>query len=61
MDDLPGDDSCAKGTQHWPHAPPHRLSQGGVYFLTARAAEGRPLLSDDAMKDWFQETLFTVA
>ncbi len=58
---LPDDESCAKGTRHWPHAPPHRLCQGGVYFLTARCAEGRNLLADDDMKDWFQETLFLVA
>ena len=37
------------------------MSQGGVYFLTARSAEGRHLLSDDARKDWFQATLFAVA
>ena len=61
MDVLPTDEQCAKGTQHWPHAPPHRLSLGGVYFVTARAAEGRPLLADDTMKDWFQETFFTLA
>jgi putative transposase len=60
MEDLPNDDQCAKGTQHWPHAPPHRLSQSGVYFLTARAAEARHLLADDAMKDWFQDKLFTL-
>ena len=59
--DLPDDEISAKGTQHWPHAPPHRLSQGGVYFLTARCAEGRHLLADDDMKDWFQETLFAIA
>jgi putative transposase len=61
MEDLPDDEKSAKGTRDWPHAPPHRLGQCGVYFLTARAFESRPLLHDDAMKDWFQETLFTVA
>ena len=61
MSELPDDEHCATGTRHWPHAPPHRLSQGGVYFLTARSAEGRDLLGDDAMKDWFQETLFITA
>jgi putative transposase len=60
MEDLPDDEKCAKGTQHWPHAPPHRLSLGGVYFVTARSAGGRHLLADDDMKDWFQETLFTI-
>jgi putative transposase len=61
MNPLPDEEKCAKGTQDWPHAPPHRLSEGGVYFLTARSAEGRHLFADDAMKDWFQETLFTLA
>ena len=61
MDDLPDDEKCAKGTQHWPHAPPHRLSLRGVYFVTARCAEGRHLLAEDEMKDWFQEALFTIA
>ncbi|HEY1123680.1 MAG TPA: transposase, partial [Haloferula sp.] len=53
---LPTDEAC-KGTQDWPHAPPHRLGSAGVYFLTARTAERRHLLADDALKDWFQETL----
>jgi putative transposase len=57
MDDV----SDPKGTRDWPHAPPHRLGQAGVYFLTARAAEERHLLADDSMKDWFEETLFTIA
>jgi putative transposase len=61
MDDLPDDDQSAKGTRHWPHSPPHRLSLGGVYFVTARCAERRHLLAADDMKDWFQESLFAVA
>ena len=61
MEDLPDDEKSAKGTRDWPHAPPHRLWQCGVYFVTARTFESRPLLQDDSMKDWFQETLFTVA
>lgn len=60
MEELPDDEKCAKGTRGWPHAPPHRLSQSGVYFLTARSAEGHHLLADDAMKSWFQETLIAV-
>ncbi len=57
---LPTETDSAKGTRDWPHAPPHRLESAGVYFLTARTAEARHLLADDSMKDWFQETLFTV-
>jgi len=54
-------EQTAKGTRDWPHAPPHRLGQAGVYFLTARAKEGRHLFAEDSMKDWFEETLFTIA
>ena len=54
-------DADAKGTRDWPHAPPHRLQLGGVYFVTARTAERRHLLADDAMKDWFQAALFELA
>jgi putative transposase len=61
LEELPDDEKSAKGTRDWPHAPPHRLGQCGVYFVTARTFESRPLLQDDSMKDWFQETLFTVA
>ena len=58
MESLPTTEQIAKGTRDWPHAPPHRLSQSGVYFLTARCAHRRHLLVDDAMKDWFQDSLF---
>ena len=34
--ELPDSEQTAKGTLDWPHAPPHRLAQGGVYFVTAR-------------------------
>jgi len=61
MEILPNVEQTAKGTRDWPHAPPHRLGTAGVYFLTARAAEERHLLADDAMKDWFEETLFFIA
>jgi putative transposase len=62
MDSTPVQkNSEAKGSRDWPHAPPHRLQTGGVYFVTARAAERRALLADDAMKDWFQGTLLELA
>jgi putative transposase len=51
----------ARGTRDWPHAPPHRLGASGVYFLTARAAEQRPVLGSDDMKDWFQDKLLSLA
>ena len=53
---LPDEEIC-KGSRDWPHAPPHRLLSAGVYFLTARTAERRPLLAADSLKDWFQDAL----
>lgn len=58
---LPSSDDCAKGTRHWPHAPPHRLESAGVYFVTARTAEQRHLLAESEMKDWFQDKLLELA
>ena len=49
------------GTRDWPHAPPHRLKEAGVYFVTARAKAQRHLLSTPALRDWFVETLFNLA
>ena len=34
--ELPSDEQTAKGTLDWPHAPPHRLGEAGVYFLTTK-------------------------
>ncbi len=58
---LPKDEECAKGTRDWPHAPPHRLEKGGVYFLTARASERGHILEANDMKDWFQGSLFALS
>ena len=45
----------------WPHAPPHRLGEIGVYFVTARALGGRLLLKAPEMRDWFQDELRRLA
>ena len=58
MPDVPSDEECLRGTRHWPHAPPHRLSESGVYFLTARAREKAHLLSTAGRRDWFEQMLF---
>ena len=58
---LPTDDESTRGTRNWPHAPPHRLAEAGVYFVTARAAEQRHLLGTPERRDWFQVTLFALA
>ena len=55
--DLPDAEQTAKGTLDWPHAPPHRLGEAGVYFVTARARDKQLLLADDEMKDWFEAKL----
>ncbi len=54
---LPSDEDSMKGTQDWPHAPPHRLATAGVYFVTARTSSRQHLLSTEERRDWFQETL----
>ena len=48
--ELPDDEEC-KGTCDWPHAPPHRLSQAGVYFVTARTLQKRRLFDDEMRLD----------
>jgi putative transposase len=58
LEELPSDEDSALGTRDWPHAPQHRLTEAGVYFVTARAAGRRHLFHTPARRDWFQETLF---
>ena len=58
MDALEPEEGIPKGTHDWPHAPPHRMEEAGVYFVTARARNQCDLLSADELKDWFQATLF---
>ena len=55
--DLPSAEQAAKGTLDWPHAPPHRLGEAGVYFVTARTRDKQHLLAADEMKDWFEAKL----
>ena len=59
--ELPDSEQTAKGTQDWPHAPPHRLAQSGVYFVTARTRDQVHRLAEDTMKDWFEAKLFELA
>ena len=59
--ELPTSEQSAKGTRDWPHAPPHRLAEAGVYFVTARTRDQRHLLAEDSMKDWFEATLLELA
>jgi putative transposase len=59
--ELPGDEHSLMGTRDWPHAPPHRLMDAGVYFVTARTRDGVHLLDTPAKRDVFQTTLFELA
>ncbi len=61
MEIVPSAEASLAGTRDWPHAPPHRLRDSGVYFVTARTSEKRHLFHTPELRDWFQETLFTAA
>ena len=58
---VPSDDEARAGTRDWPHAPPHRLANAGVYFVTARCAERRHLLHTPERRDFFQSELLRLA
>lgn len=47
-DSLPSD---------WPHAPPHRLAESGVYFVTARTLGRVAYLSDDERLSFARDRL----
>jgi len=55
---LPNDEESAKGSRSWPHAPPHQLTEAGVYFVTARAYDRKHWLHTPERRDWFQQMLF---
>jgi putative transposase len=59
MNELPSDDECL-GARDWPHSPPHRLSEAGVYFVTTRIRHQVPLFHTPERRDWFLELLFSV-
>jgi len=55
---IPSEEACVRGTRDWPHAPPHRLSESGVYFITARARDQRLLFNTPGRRDWFEQLIF---
>lgn len=59
-DRLPSAEESLKGTRDWPHAPPHRLEEAGVYFVTARTRNQAHWLRTPERRDWFQDLLFAV-
>ena len=58
---LPTAEESLAGTRSWPHKPPHRLAQGGVYFLTARCLHKQHHFSTVERRDLLQESLLTLA
>jgi len=60
MDGLSPDGDAFEGARDWPHAPPHRLGESGVYFVTARTRQARQLFDTPERRDWFQDLLFTL-
>ncbi len=58
---LPSDPESTEGTLDWPHAPPHRLAEAGVYFVTARLTDGIPHLGTPVRRGHFQELLHRLA
>ncbi len=57
---IPSDEEARFGSRDWPHAPPHRLAESGVYFVTARCVDRQHLLHSPERRDWFLRALFTL-
>lgn len=45
----------------WPHAPTHRLTETGVYMVTAGTYQKTPLFHDDRALRMLQTALLTIA
>jgi putative transposase len=45
----------------WPHAPPHRFEDAGVYFITGATLHKRHVFTTPAALDELQNLLFTLA
>ena len=59
--DLPDDEVSAKGSVNWPHAPPHRLASGGVYFVTSRTFNRVPHFNTRARLNLVRDRLLALA
>jgi putative transposase len=55
------DDTRQNNACEWPHAPPHRLSRAGVYFVTARCLDQRHHFSTPERRDFLHEKLHELA
>jgi putative transposase len=60
MDSSP-DSTQSSDAFEWPHAPPHRLSRAGVYFVTARCLDQRHHFSTPERRDFLHEKLHELA
>lgn len=58
---LPSDAEIRAGARDWPHAPPHRLAEGGVYFVTARCLHQAHHFATEERRDFLLERLRTLA
>ena len=58
---LPGDADSCRGTRDWPHAPPHRLGESGVYFVTARCLGQAHRFASEDRRDFLLERLLALA
>jgi putative transposase len=47
----------ATGARDWPHSPPHRLSAGGTYFVTARTIGGIEHFHDPLRRTFVRDAL----
>ncbi len=45
----------------WPHAPVHRLSEHGIYIITAGTLHKRPLFNSPAKRDLIERLLLSLA
>ena len=54
-------DPSGSEKRNWPHAPPHRLAESGIYFVTSRTLDRVACFESDDRKDFVQDTLFTLA
>ena len=46
---------------NWPHAPPHRLSKSGSYFITASTYQKERFFHDAQRRDLLHDSLLTHA
>ena len=53
--------SADRPPKDWPHAPVHRLSANGIYFVTAGTLHKQPLFDTSAQRDLLERLLLSHA